>query len=133
MLRLIILLAAVSLNHVLTSAVNVSIPTTPPYDSQPLSRTLLSFSLEQDRWPDWSGTTSRNEFVHSAFLTLGDLTGQPPKIRVGADSEDLTTWSPAVAIEEAIFPSPNNITPYPVATAIEVGDAYYTLSRYICT
>ena len=66
--------------------INITIPTSPPSTAQPLSRTLISFSLEQDRWPDWTGTTSRNEFTHAALTALGALTGQPPKIRVGANS-----------------------------------------------
>ena len=80
------------------AAINVSLPITPPSGTQPLARTLLSFSIEQDRWPDWSGVDARNDFTHDALLRLASLTGQPPKIRVGADSEDHTFWSPTVTV-----------------------------------
>ena len=80
------------------SAVNVSVPVTPPDSSQPLSSTLISFSLEQDRWPDWVGIDSRNEFTFNALDNYAKLTGKPSKIRVGADSEDHTTWSPTVTV-----------------------------------
>lgn len=77
---------------------NVSVPILAPSDSQALTPTLLSFSIEQDRWPDWTGVDSRNEFTVSALENLAQLTGQPPKIRVGANSEDHTTWSPTVTV-----------------------------------
>ena len=113
------------------SAINVSLPLSPPLDSQSLAPTLVSFSLEQDRWPDWSGVDSRNEFTHSALSQYAELTGEPPKIRVGADSEDHTLWSPTVTINEDEFPPANAITPYPEATHITVGDEYYRLSRFL--
>ncbi|KAI8984835.1 glycoside hydrolase family 79 protein [Trametes punicea] len=113
------------------SAINVSVPISAPGNSQALSPTLLSFSIEQDRWPDWTGTSARNEFTHSALLNYAALTGQPPNIRVGANSEDHTFWSPTVTIEDASFPPPNTITPYPEATSILVGDNFYTLSRFL--
>ena len=123
--------AAVVLHGAVSSAVNVSLPIGPPSNSQPLSRTLLSFSIEQDRWPDWSGVDARNEFTHDALLALAKLTGQPPKIRVGANSEDHTVWSPTVTINEDEFPPPSTLTPYPEATRITVGDEYYKLSRWL--
>ncbi|KAH9936819.1 glycoside hydrolase family 79 protein [Epithele typhae] len=113
------------------AAVNVTVPLSPPSNAQKLSSTLVSFSIEQDRWPDWTGTDSRNEFTHAALTTLASLTGTPPKIRVGANSEDHTTWSPTVTIEQDAFPPPNSITPFPEASTITVGDAYYQLSRFL--
>ena len=123
--------AVLALHLVGASAVNVSVPISPPSGSQSLARTLLSFSIEQDRWPDWSGVNSRNEFTYSALTALAKLTGEPPKIRVGADSEDHTFWSPTVTINEDQFPPANTITPYPEATRITVGNAYYDLSRFL--
>ena len=78
--------------------VDVPLPAQAPAGAQPLSSTLVSFSLEQDRWPDWAGIDERNEFTYSALKTYADLTGQPPKIRVGGDSEDNTAWSPTVTV-----------------------------------
>ncbi|KAI0368386.1 glycoside hydrolase family 79 protein [Pilatotrama ljubarskyi] len=130
-LRLLAVALAASVSLCSVSAVNVSIPISPPGNSQGLFSTLLSFSIEQDRWPDWTGVQSRNEFTHNALLNLAALTGQPPNIRVGANSEDHTFWSPTVTIEDASFPPPNSITPYPEATSITVGNAYYALSRFL--
>lgn len=80
------------------SAQTTTIAIIAPDDAKALSQNLLGFSLEQDRWPDWSGTHSRNEFTHSALVNYAQLVGKPPKIRVGADSEDHTVWSPTVTV-----------------------------------
>ena len=127
MVRLTLIVTA-ALYFAVTAAVNVSVPVSPSPNSQPLARTLLSFSIEQDRWPDWSGVDVRNEFTHDALLRLASLTGQPPKIRVGANSEDHTVWSPTVTINEDALPPPSTLTPDPEATRIVVGDAYNALS-----
>ncbi|KAM5531319.1 hypothetical protein V8D89_015034 [Ganoderma adspersum] len=126
----LLVLAVLVLDLLGCFAVNVSIPATSPFGSQSLAPTLVSFSIEGDRWPDWSGVSSRNEFTHSALTTLGKLTGAPPKIRVGANSEDRTVWSPTVTINEVDALPPNTITPYPDPTHIAVGNAYYALSRF---
>jgi len=106
--------------HVATAA-TVTIPAAPPATAQELPSTHVSFSVEQDRWPgisyylsfiqssslpslDWVGTNARNEFTHTALTNLGALTGTPPKIRVGADSEDHTTWSPTVTVRSSFLP-----------------------------
>ena len=127
------LAAAVSVAIVAHSvaAVDVTVPLTPPSGAQNLSSTLVSFSIEQDRWPDWVGTDSPNEFTNAALSNFAALTGTPPKIRVGADSEDHSFWSPTVTINEDLFPPPNTITPFPEATQITVGDEYYALSRFL--
>ena len=113
------------------SAVNITIPVSVPNDAQPLSSTLVAFSLEQDRWPDWTGVEARNNFTFNALSNYAELTGQPPDIRVGANSEDHTVWSPTETLNQDLFPTPNKIEPYPEATQIMVGDAYYGLSRYL--
>ncbi|KAI0637476.1 glycoside hydrolase family 79 protein [Trametes polyzona] len=130
-LNLLVRALALSVSLGSVSALNVSLPISPPGNSQALSPTLLSFSIEQDRWPDWAGVQSRNEFTHNALLNYAALTGHPPNIRVGANSEDHTFWSPTVTIEDSSFPPPNSITPYPEATRITVGNAYYALSRFL--
>ncbi|KZT13293.1 glycoside hydrolase family 79 protein [Laetiporus sulphureus 93-53] len=126
---LAVLLGLASAANVTT--VNVTVTVVAPSKSQPLSSTLLSFSIEQDNWPDWSGIDSRNEFTYNAMMNYANLTGQPPKFRVGADSEDHTVWSPTVTINKDEFPPSNSITPYPEATMITVGSEYYTLSRWL--
>ncbi|GJE97273.1 glycoside hydrolase family 79 protein [Phanerochaete sordida] len=114
-----------------TSSASVVLPIFASSDSQPLSNTLLSFSIEQDRWPDWTGIDERNEFTHAALTNLAHLTGRPPKIRVGANSEDKTVWDPTVTVNVDEFPPPNTVTPYPEATHIAVGDEYYVLSKWL--
>ena len=113
------------------TAANVSVPFAAPDSAQNLSPTLVSFSIEQDRWPDWVGTDAPNDFTTSALQNYAELTGTPPDIRVGANSEDKTFWSPSVTINEDEFPPPNTITPFPEATHITVGDGYYQLSRFL--
>ena len=92
------LAASVALTVVGAWNISVDVPVVAPTRSLPLASTLLSFSIEQDNWPDWSGIDERNEFTYSALSTYANLTGQPPKIRVGADSEDHTVWSPTVTV-----------------------------------
>ena len=113
------------------SALDVSIPVEAPPNSEPLLSTLVSFSLEQDRWPDWTGVETRNEFTFNALSNYAALTGTPPVIRVGANSEDHTVWSPTETLVSNVFPTPNDIAPYPESTRITVGDAYYALSRHL--
>ncbi|TFY67602.1 hypothetical protein EVJ58_g1519 [Rhodofomes roseus] len=127
------LLAALALGVASAGASNVSVdvPVLAPTNSLPLASTLLSFSIEQDNWPEWSGIDERNEFTYNALTTYANLTGQPPKIRVGADSEDHSVWSPTVTINEDVFPPSNTITPYPEATNITVGSEYYVLSKWL--
>ncbi|KAH9928926.1 glycoside hydrolase family 79 protein [Fomitopsis serialis] len=123
---------AFSVARVVNAAnVSVDVPVLQPTKSLPLASTLLSFSIEQDNWPEWSGIDERNEFTYSALTTYANLTGQPPKLRVGADSEDHTVWSPTVTINEDVFPPSNAITPYPEATNITVGSEYYTLVKWL--
>ncbi|KAI0631256.1 glycoside hydrolase family 79 protein [Trametes polyzona] len=113
------------------SALRVSLPSSPPPNAQTLSPSLVSFSIEADRWPEWAGVDSRNEFTHNAWQNYAALTGQPPSIRVGGDSADRTTWSPSVALSAAAFPPPTARTPYPEAASVAVGDAFYALARFL--
>lgn len=78
-LRLLAIASVLSVSLDLVSGINVSIPISVPGNSQGLVPTLLSFSIEQDRWPEWSGVESRNEFTHNALLHYAALTGQPPQ------------------------------------------------------
>lgn len=82
-------------------SVSVVLPAHAPPSAHALASTLLSFSIEQDRWPDWAGTDARNAFTHSALATYANLTGRPPKLRVGADSEDRTVWAPSITVRRA--------------------------------
>jgi len=67
--------------------VNVSIPLNAPSSAPVINPSLFSLSLEQDRWTDWSGTTERNTFFYNVLDNLKEITGSPPIIRIGANSE----------------------------------------------
>jgi hypothetical protein len=78
--------------------VTVTIPLTAPASAPPLSRSLVSFSLEQDRWGDWVGQGAGNPFFLNTLNNLKQLTGEPARIRIGADSEDRTNFNPSVQV-----------------------------------
>ena len=82
----------------LVTAFTISIQTTVPSNAAALSPSLLSFSIEQDRWTDWVGTTSRNNFFFNTLDNLKQLTGEPPQIRIGANSEDHTNCDDSVQV-----------------------------------
>jgi len=83
----------------LASCLDVSIPSHVPSKAAPVSQSLISFSIEQDRWMDWIGTTARNEFFFNTLDNLKQLTGEPPKIRIGANSEDRTNFGRDVQVD----------------------------------
>ncbi|KAJ7597554.1 glycoside hydrolase family 79 protein [Mycena floridula] len=113
------------------SALTVSVPLSPPTTAPTLSPALISFSIEQDRWTDWSGTTSRNQFFFNTLDNLKQLTGQAPHIRIGANSEDHTDFNSDLEFSQTIFPAPTSTVPYPEALNITVGDAYYHTARFL--
>lgn len=78
--------------------VNVSVPLALPSSAASVSPSLLSFSIEQDRWLDWAGETSRNNFFFNVLENLQQITGSPPHVRIGADSEDHTVFNPDVKV-----------------------------------
>ena len=87
--------------------VQVSIPLMSPSGTPRLTPSLVSFSIEQDRWTDWAGTLAKNAFFYNALDNLKVLTGEPPWIRIGADSEDHTNFNPqtlvCVALETVLI------------------------------
>lgn len=76
----------------------VTIPLTAPGNAQGVSRSLFSFSIEQDRWTDWIGQGPANPFFFNTLNNLKEIVQEPPRIRIGADSEDRTTFNPAVQV-----------------------------------
>ncbi|KIY53036.1 glycoside hydrolase family 79 protein [Fistulina hepatica ATCC 64428] len=115
----------------LFEAVSALIPVHPPSSAPIYSPSLVSFSIEQDRWTDWAGTTSRNDFFHNTMDNLYQLSGAPPAMRIGAQSEDHTNYNPSVEFSEAVFPLYSNTTPYPEATSVVVGDGYYEIAKHL--
>lgn len=81
-------------------AVTVTIPLTAPPSAQALSRSLVSFSLEQDRWVDWIGRGTRNPFFFNTLNNLKELAGEPARIRIGGNSEDRTNFDASVQVRQ---------------------------------
>ncbi|KIK70061.1 glycoside hydrolase family 79 protein [Collybiopsis luxurians FD-317 M1] len=129
------MLAHIALSCILTAAaaqttsLSVSIPSAAPSNASTLSPSHISFSIEQDRWTDWAGATTRNQFLFNALENLIGLTGEPPRFRIGADSEDHTDFHPGLQVEQATFAAPSATTPYPEASHIIVGEAFYVAAQ----
>lgn len=99
------LLAPVTLLYFIAStaaaadgSVDVSIPLTAPSSAPQIAPDLLSFSIEQDRWVEWAGNTSKNTFFYNALNNLKQITGASPWVRIGADSEDHTNFDPSLEV-----------------------------------
>ncbi|KAJ7032482.1 glycoside hydrolase family 79 protein [Mycena alexandri] len=112
-------------------AFSVTIPCSPADGAPFVSPSLVSLSIEQDRWPEWVGTSSKNQFFLNTLNNLKTITGAPPDIRIGANSEDKTNFSPEVKYNEDIFPAPTAVVPYPEALNITVGNAYYLVANHL--
>lgn len=112
-------------------ALVVNVPTFPGKNAPVISRSLVSLSIEQDRWPEWVGTSSKNTFFLNTLGNLERRTGAVPGIRIGANSEDKTNFNPNVPYVETIFPAPTTVFPYPEARNITVGNAYYQLAAHL--
>lgn len=78
--------------------ITVTIPLTAPSSAPLYSRSLVSFSIEQDRWTDWVGQGEGNSFFFNTLNNLKQLTGEPARIRIGGDSEDRTNFNPSVNV-----------------------------------
>ncbi|KAG6812433.1 hypothetical protein H0H92_002899 [Tricholoma furcatifolium] len=110
---------------------NVSIPLLSNSSSPCVSPSLISLSIEFDRFPDWAGNTSRNEFFYNTLDNLKQITGQLPHIRIGGNTEDKTNFSRNAVFAEDIFPAYTATTPYPEANNITIGNSYYETARFL--
>ncbi|KDR81787.1 hypothetical protein GALMADRAFT_221653 [Galerina marginata CBS 339.88] len=110
-----------------TATVAVAAPSAAPT----IAPDLVSLSIELDRWTDWSGTTSRNAFTFNALNNLGQITGAPPRLRIGGDTEDRTDWSPTMKFSTATFDPPTANTPYPEGSNIILGDGFYQTAQFL--
>ncbi|KAJ7637653.1 glycoside hydrolase family 79 protein [Mycena polygramma] len=122
----------VSLLLPLVSAVTVPILLSAG-DAPSVDGNLVSLSIEQDRWLDWVGNTSRNSFFFNTLDNLVALTGSDPTIRIGADSEDHTNFSPNIQFVQQAFPPPTTTVPYPEATNIVAGPGFYQAAKFLPT
>jgi hypothetical protein len=96
--RVGLLLLILKWTPIFAHGITVTIPLTAPPSAPLLSRSLVSFSLEQDRWGDWVGQGEGNPFFFNTLNNLKQLTGEPARIRIGADSEDRTIFDPSVQV-----------------------------------
>ncbi|THV02264.1 hypothetical protein K435DRAFT_817806 [Dendrothele bispora CBS 962.96] len=111
--------------------VTVEIPVTAPSAAPKVPGSLFSLSIEQDRWLDWAGNTSRNEFFFNVLDNLISITDEGPKIRIGADSEDRTTYQQGIEGAQLDIPGPSSDVPYPEASNVTVGDGFYEAARFL--
>ncbi|KAJ7089061.1 glycoside hydrolase family 79 protein [Mycena epipterygia] len=106
---------------------SVSIPLTAG-SAAAVTGNLLSLSIEQDRWLDWSGNATQNTFFFNCLDNIVEITGLPPQIRIGADSEDHTNFNPNVEGVQDQFPPPTTTVPYPEASSIVAGPGFYQVT-----
>ncbi|KAF8133070.1 glycoside hydrolase family 79 protein [Mycena galopus ATCC 62051] len=102
-------------------------------DAPSVSGNLVSLSIEQDRWLDWSGNATQNSFFFNCLDNIVALTGASPKLRIGADSEDHTTFNPSMPFVQQVFPPPTTTTPYPEALNIVAGPGFYEGAQFLPT
>lgn len=69
------------------NALDVSVSLTAPLAAVLVSPKLIGLSIEMDRWTDWGGAKSRNDFFFNTLENVRARTGAPPDIRIGANSE----------------------------------------------
>lgn len=67
--------------------VNITLLSTAPQTAISLLPTLFSISIEQDRWPEWVGANTPNQYFLNVLNNVQQITGTPVSIRIGADSE----------------------------------------------
>ncbi|TDL23702.1 glycoside hydrolase family 79 protein [Rickenella mellea] len=126
-----VVLAVVLLHFKKAVPVSVLIALSTPSTAVSIDPTLLCISIEQDRWTEWIGTNTTNTFFLNTLDNLKQRTGQPPWVRIGADSEDRTNFNPNVTYAQAVFPASTKTTPYPEANNLTVGDKYYQLASQL--
>ncbi|KAF9254975.1 hypothetical protein L218DRAFT_992089 [Marasmius fiardii PR-910] len=112
-------------------AVSVNLSNRTPGGAVVVSPSLFSLSIEQDRLTDWVGLNSRNEFFFNTLDNLARITGEPPQIRIGANSVDRTNYNAGVVTPQVAFPPPTTTVPYPEISAAVIGDAFYKTARFL--
>lgn len=112
---------------------NVNIPFHAPAGASVIAQDYLSLSIEQDRWTDWVGKTSRNEFFYNSLENLVNLTGVPPRIRVGGQSGDVAGANPNEKFATAYYDKAliSKDMPYPGAFFMELGPLFYPTVRFL--
>ena len=80
----------------------IAIPHGSTSRARPVEPDLFSLSIEQDRWLDWVGSTTRNDFFYNVLDNLQQLTGVPPRIRVGGKSQDVAYIDPNIQVSQTV-------------------------------
>ena len=72
--------------------VDVIISQSQPETAVYVSPSIMSLSIEGDRWTNWVETTKGipNNFFRNTLANLQGFTGEPTRIRIGANSADNT-------------------------------------------
>lgn len=110
------------------SSANVTIPRTIPTTniSNTLDPRLLSLSIEQCFFLDWSGDPKKpNSLTVNLLSNIASRAGVPPAIRVGGNTEDRTTYDPSVNTIVNVFPPPTLQQPAPEASSVRIGSGFY--------
>ncbi|KDR78669.1 hypothetical protein GALMADRAFT_244156 [Galerina marginata CBS 339.88] len=129
-LRPLTLLALFS-SYALCGSVTVSVPFAAPSSAPTISPSVISLSIELDRWTDWSGNTTRNQFFFNTLNNLKQIAGEGPRLRIGGDTEDHADFSPTVKYATATFKAPTAATPYFEASNVIVGDGFYQVADFV--
>jgi hypothetical protein len=110
------------------SAITVSLPSDPSKGIK-LNPGLVGFSIELDRWPDWTGTLgSPNKYTQTLLENIAARAGVPPPIRIGGNTEDNANFDPQLKYVNDTFPPKTAIKPWPEASKISIGRDFYLLS-----
>ncbi|KAF5314543.1 hypothetical protein D9611_007010 [Ephemerocybe angulata] len=115
-------------------ALEVTISAKAPGGASSIAQDHVSLSIEQDRWVDWVGSTSRNEFFFNSLDNLDKLTGVPPRIRIGGQAADVANQgSSSVQFCNAYYDNTtiSSNSPYPGAYSMAIGSDFYPTVRFL--
>ncbi|KAH6917931.1 hypothetical protein BKA70DRAFT_1456021 [Coprinopsis sp. MPI-PUGE-AT-0042] len=112
-------------------AVDVTVPLTAPATANAIPADYVAFSVELDGWLQWVGKDTRNQFFYNALENLREITGVPPRIRVGGRSGDIALYSQTVDGISVGYPAADASNPYPDALRVSVGDKFYRSSLFL--
>lgn len=91
-------LALLFLTSSLSRALDISIPLHAASTTPKITPSHVSLSIEMDRWTDWAGSVSRNQFFFNTLDNLKQITGTPPSVRVGGNTMDATTFRADIGV-----------------------------------
>lgn len=131
-MKLSITLNAIALPSVLAiGALKVTIPTDHHLQAKGVAPDLISFSIEQDRWLQWVGSSKRNEFFFNSLDNLKQLAGVPPRIRVGGSIQDATFLNRNGMGTDVIYANSTPSVPYPEASSMWIGGDFYAVAKFL--